>query len=304
MHGTIVGVLRGGPSREHDISLLTGHAIISNLPRDRYTIRDIYIDKAGNWFERGKPGLPADILRTIDVAIIALHGEFGEDGEVQRLLEKFGIPFTGSDSLSSRVAMHKAIAKEHAKHAGLKTPKYVLVEMDADPEAVAYEVVRSFHQPVVVKPLASGPSVGVQIVGGFADVQKAVNELLQESDVLIEEYIRGVEATAGVVEGMRGEVLYSLPPIEIIQDQQICPGRFSKDITNQLMQQARTMHESLGLRHYSHSDFIVSPTGIYYLETNTLPGLTRQSLFPKSLEAVGIPLPEFLTHLIELAQSK
>ncbi len=317
MTGTVVGVLRGGPSREHEVSLLSGHAIISNLPRDRYTVRDIYIDKQGVWHERGKPSTPADILRTVDVVVVGLHGEYGEDGEVQRVLEQHGIPYTGADSFSSYVAMHKAMAKERAKEAGLKTAKYLLIEQDSDPDAVAYEIVRTFHQPVVVKPVKWGSSVGIKIVGGYAPVQAALHELLKETEVLIEEYVRGTEATAGVVEGLRGESLYALPPIEIVpprndffsydakysgKTQEICPGRFSKEIADELMENAQRMHHALNLRHYSRSDFIVSPNGIYYLETNTLPGLTKESLLPKSLAAVGVSFPDFLHHLVELAR--
>lgn len=317
MTGTVVGVLRGGPSREHEVSLLSGHAIISNLPRDRYTVRDIYIDKQGVWHERGKPSTPSDILRTVDVVVVGLHGEYGEDGEVQRVLEQHGIPYTGADSFSSYVAMHKAMSKERAKEAGLKTAKYLLIEQDSDPDTVAYEIVRTFHQPVVVKPVKWGSSVGIKIVGGYAPVQAALQELLKETEVLVEEYIRGTEATAGVVEGLRGESLYALPPIEIVpprndffsydakysgKTQEICPGRFSKEITEQLMEHAQRMHDALNLRHYSRSGFIVSPNGIYYLETNTLPGLTKESLLPKSLAAVGVSFPDFLHHLVELAR--
>ncbi len=317
MTGTVVGVLRGGPSREHEVSLLSGHAIIANLPRDKYTVRDIYIDKQGIWHERGKPSTPADILRSLDVVMVGLHGEYGEDGEVQRLLEKFNVPFTGSDSFGSHVAMHKAMAKERAKEIGVKTAKYLLIEQDSDPHAVAYEVVRSFHQPVVVKPVRWGSSVGIKIVGGYAPLHAALVDLLEETEVLIEEFIRGTEATAGVVEGLRGESLYALPPIEIVPPQndffsydakysgktkEICPGRFSKEVSQELMETAQRMHDALNLRHYSRSDFIVAPSGIYYLETNTLPGLTKESLLPKSLAAVGVPFPEFLSHLVELAR--
>jgi D-alanine-D-alanine ligase len=317
MNGTVVGVLRGGPSREHDVSLLTGHAIIANLPRDRFTIRDIYIDKHGAWHERGKPSTPADILRSMDVAVIALHGEYGEDGGVQKLLEKFNVPYTGSDSFASYFAMHKVFAKERAKQVGIKTPKYQFIQQGQNPETFAYEITRTFSQPVVVKPLSWGSSVGISIVSGYAPIHRAIAQLLDESDgVLVEEYIRGTEATAGVVQGLRGEELYALPAIEIIpphgdffsyeskysgRTSEICPGRFSRSVTEQLQNAAKVMHQALDLRHYSRSDFMVAPSGIYYLETNTLPGLTKESLLPKSLQAVGVPLSDFLTHVVELA---
>lgn len=281
-------------------------------------MRDIYIDKQGQWHDRGLPVSPERALRSIDVAVLGLHGEYGEDGEVQKVLESFRIPYTGSDSLASFIAMHKVLAKERAKEAGLLTPKYALFENEDQIEELAHEVVRTFQQPVVVKPVRWGSSVGVSIVAGYAPLVEVVQKLFSEGagGVLVEEMIRGTEATVGVVEGLRGEALYVAPPVEIIppekdffsydakysgETKEICPGRFRRSVRDELIRQARLMHQELGLRHYSRSDFIVSPRGVYYLETNTLPGLTSESLLPKSLAAVGVTLAEFLEHLIRLA---
>jgi len=316
---TTVGVLRGGPSKEHEVSIKTGHAIVTNLSRDDYTVRDIYIDRSGVWHMRGVPTTPERALQSVDAVIIGLHGEYGEDGEVQKLLERYGIPYTGSDSFSSYVAMHKVMAKEKAKEAGLLTPKYRFIEDGSDIETVAAEIVRSFPQPVVVKPVKWGSSVGVSIISGYVPLVDAITTLLEEGSggVLVEELIKGTEATAGVVEGLRGEELYSLPVVEIVpadahaffsydakysgQTREVVPGNFSRPIADHIMQQARIAHEVLGLRHYSRSDFIVSPKGIYYLETNTLPGMTEESLLPKSLAAVGVGFSDFLRHMVELA---
>ena len=268
---------------------------------------------------RGRPIEPVRALQSIDVALVGLHGEYGEDGEVQKLLARAGVPYTGSDAFSSYLAMHKLLSKERAKEMGLKTPDYQYLEEGGDPEAVARSVVQSFLQPVVIKPVRWGSSVGVSIVGGHAPVLAALTRLSREGTggILIEERIRGREATVGVVENLRGEELYVLPPVEIIppkeagffashvkytgETQEICPARFSQVETEDLMNAARTMHRALGLRHYSRSDFIVSPRGVYYLETNTLPGMTEESLLPKSLAAVGVSFRDFLTHLIDLA---
>ena len=319
MH-TIVGVLRGGPSREHEVSLKTGAAIIANLPAERYVARDIYIDKNGEWHDRGKVVAPERILRQLDVALIGLHGEYGEDGEVQRLLERFSIPYAGADAFGSYLAMHKLMAKTRAQEAGLLVPEFRHIEQPEESEAVAHDVIRSFHQPVVVKPIGWGSSVGVSVVGGYAPVLAAIQQLFAEGapSVLVEEYIRGKEATVGVVENLRGETLYSLPPVEIIPPEgdffsynakysgatrELCPGNFTRVASEDLQKMARVMHRALGLRHYSRSDFIVAPAGIYYLETNTLPGLTTESLMPKALASVGVSFPDFLSHLITLARS-
>jgi len=321
MRGTVVGVLRGGPSKEHEVSLKTGHAILQHLPPDRYTTRDIYIDRESVWHERGRPTLPERVLPSVDAVIVGLHGEYGEDGEVQKLLERYGVPYTGSDSFGSYRAMHKVLTKERAKDLGLLTPKYRFIEPGNDTEQVAMDITRSFHQPVIVKPVRWGSSVGISIVGGFQPVRDAIEALLMAGSggVLVEELIRGTEATAGVVEGLRGEELYALPPIEIVppdkdffsydakysgRTREIVPGRFAKPIQEELMRMARVMHQGLELRHYSRSDFIVSSKGIYFIETNTLPGMTAQSLLPKSLAAVGVSFPDFLSHLVDLALTK
>lgn len=327
MKGTVVGVLRGGPSREHEVSLKTGAAILSNLPLERFAARDIYIDKQGQWHDRGRAVTPADALRSVDVVLIGLHGEYGEDGEVQKILDLFGIPYAGSGSFGSFIAMHKFLAKQKAKEAGIKVANDYFIENIDGADLIVRDIVRTMPQPVVVKPVRWGSSVGVQMLHGYEPIYDAVVKLLSEGagGVLIEERIKGVEATAGVVEGLRGEKVYMLPPIEIVppacagrpqtdffsyeskyngESSEICPGRFPRPITEELQQAAKTMHEALGLRHYSRSDFIVSPRGVYYLETNTLPGMTAESLLPKSLAAVGVQFPEFLTHLIDLALAK
>jgi D-alanine-D-alanine ligase len=259
------------------------------------------------------------VLHSIDVALLGLHGEYGEDGEVQRLLERAGVPYAGSDSFGSFLAMHKVLAKEKAKEIGLMTPEYRLLELGGDLDTFTHDVVRAFHQPVIVKPVRSGSSVGVSIVGGYAPVYRTIENLRTHGlgGVLIEELIRGREATVGVVEDLRGEALYALPTVEIIpperagffsaevkytgETQEICPGNFSRVVTEDLQNAAKRIHKALGLRHYSRSDFMVTPKGIYYLETNTLPGMTEESLFPKSLQAIGVSLSDFLVHLVNLA---
>ncbi len=322
MRGTIVGVLRGGPSREHDVSLKTGAAMVANLSPEKYTVRDLYIDRQGNWHDRGRPVTPVKALQTVDVVLIGLHGEYGEDGEVQKLLDKVGVPYAGSDAFGSYMAMHKYLAKQRAKEAGLNVARDFLIESLETAEMGVREAIRTLPQPVVVKPVRWGSSVGVSILHGYQPVYDATVKLLEEGSggVLIEEYIRGREATAGVVEGLRDYELYPLPAIEIIppeeagffaahvkytgETREICPAQFSRKVSEELTQAAQTMHKTLGLKHYSRSDFIVSPKGVYYLETNTLPGLTAESLMPKSLAAVGVSFPDFLTHLIGLALAK
>ncbi|MFA6414854.1 MAG: hypothetical protein WC217_01285 [Candidatus Paceibacterota bacterium] len=318
---TIVGVLRGGVSKEHEVSLRSGAAILANLSEERYLARDIYIDKNGQWHYRGRVTAPERVLRQLDVAILPLHGEYGESGEVQQLLERFGVPYVGANAFGCHHAMHKVIAKARAREEGLLTPEFRYAEHLEESEAVAHDIVRNFHQPVVVKPVGWGSSVGVSIASGYVEVLAAIEELFAQgaTGVFVEELIRGKEATAGVVEGLRGEALYALPPIEIIpppdagffsadvkytgETREVCPGNFSRVETEELQRMAKVMHRALHQRHYSRSDFIVTPKGIYFLETNSAAavGLTPQSLLPKSLAAIGVSFKDFLSHLVNLA---
>ena len=182
---TIVGVLRGGASREHDVSLKTGAAMLANLSEERFVVRDIYIDRAGVWHDRGRAISPERVLRQIDLALIALHGEYGEDGQVQALLERFGVPYAGADSWGSRLAMHKVMAQAKAREAGLRTPEFRYIDANADLESAAHDIVRSFLQPVVVKPVGWGSSIGVSIVGGYAPVLAAVQKLAADGAMVI-----------------------------------------------------------------------------------------------------------------------
>jgi D-alanine-D-alanine ligase len=316
-----VGVLRGGPSSEYEVSLKTGAAVLRNLDTEKYRPLDILIDKEGLWHARGREIAPARILCQLDVVFNAMHGEYGEDGTVQKLLSTFGIPYTGSGALASALCMNKLATKERlrpfAEDVGFKLARHAVL----NPSGLYEDLPAVFDElggKVVVKPLIGGSSVGVSIADDFSEFKEAiVRALTHAPKVLVEEYISGKEATCGVLEGFRGEELYAMLPIEIVppsdcrffdyeakysgRSQEICPGNFSSEEKNKLENLACAVHEVLGLRHYSRSDFILGQDGIYFLEVNTLPGLTEESLVPKALKAVGCEFPAFLDHLISLA---
>lgn len=317
-----VGVLRGGPSSEYGVSLKTGEAVLNHLPRDKYEPVDIYISEDGVWHIHGLPKNEHDALHTLDVVINAMHGEYGEDGKVQSVLDHMKVPYTGSKAFESAVAMRKDLTKQALKGTGVKTPYWKTVsrdEMDIDRLA---EIFRVIPHPSVVKPAGSGSSVGVSIVKNFSDLAPALKKAFAIGETaIIEEYIQGREATCGVIQDFRDEKIYALLPIEIVpakdreffdhaakyegKSEEICPGNFEQEVKAELQRLSKLVHEHLGLRHYSRSDFIIHPTrGIYFLEVNTLPGLTSESLLPKSLVAIGSSLPEFLDHIVTLARKK
>jgi D-alanine-D-alanine ligase len=225
------------------------------------------------------------------------------------MCELRGIPFTGSGSASSNLAFDKVAAKRFAAIAGVAAPADVTLE---NLDAAFAEYGR-----LIAKPARDGSSYGLIFVNAKQDLV-AVRNAARTEEYLIEPFIAGVEATCGVLERPDGSVL-SLPAIEIVpaegafdyaakyllkSTQEICPGRFSPEISTALMDQALRAHRALSCSGYSRTDFIISAKGPIYLETNTLPGLTAASLYPKALKAQGIEFVDFLREQVALAERR
>ena len=342
-------MVRGGVSDEYDVSLRTGAAVLRSLDKEKYEPVDILVSKSGKWHIHGVEVKPNDALKKVDVIFNALHGAYGEDGKIQQLLEAHGAAFTGSGSLSSAMTMVKHMSKEVFRRAGLKVPAHILLEHKGGEDIDATKAYLAAHSkfplPFIVKPASGGSSLGVSFVKKREDLAEALEKAFQGGDaVLVEEFISGIEATVGVIEGFRGQELYALPAVEIRpkaggffdyvtkygnevtsgkpqvtskekrnlqletrnlkfeRSKEIVPATFSPLIKKELERLAIAAHEALGLSHYSRSDFIISPRrGIFILETNSLPGLTEESLVPKALSAVGSSMSEFTDHVITLA---
>ncbi|MEK7162336.1 MAG: ATP-grasp domain-containing protein, partial [Patescibacteria group bacterium] len=259
-----VAVLRGGPSHEYDISLKTGRHVLSLLQDNSevYEPRDVFISRSGEWFTHGVMRKPEDALLGTDVVWNALHGTYGEDGEVQSFLERLGLPFTGSFSEASELAMDKIRTKKVFAKNSFLVPRHEIVDDDVSQEQLLF-IFRNFLHPVIIKPANGGSSIGTRIVHTFQELGGAIKHALQYSKkALVEEFIRGKEATCGVVENARGEKLYALLPIEIRkhpkksffdyeakysgETEEICPGNFSQKTSREIENQARKAHEVLG----------------------------------------------------------
>jgi D-alanine-D-alanine ligase len=317
---TVVGVLRGGPSSEYEVSLQSGAQVLQELDREKYDPRDIFIDRQGVWHMHGVPQTPQQALANVDVAFNVLHGEYGEDGSVQRILDGVGVPYTGSDAFSSAVAFNKHATKELVKKLGVRVAHGVVVEPAGDVEQTALTLFRSFPHPSIIKPVVGGSSVGMTVADSYHALLNGLEHALTVSpQVLVEEYIKGREATVGIIDGFRGEKMYALFPVEICPPAQHAffnyeakyggetiervPGNFTDTEKRLLVEAAKAAHAEVGAQHYSRSDFIVSKRGIYFLEINSAAavGLTEESLFPKAVRAVGASMPEFYDHVIQLA---
>ncbi len=313
-----VGVLRGGTSREYDLSLKTGANVLKHLPEEKYEPRDIFIDRNGQWHVRGFPVTPSRAIENVDVLFNALHGRYGEDGQLQKLLSFHGTPYTASEALPSAIAMNKVMTKDRLRESGMRLPLHRVLERTQDLAPLAFELFRTFPQPSIIKPIDGGASRDVLMVHTYAGLVEGLEDAFDlYPNVLLEEYIQGKEATVAVVEGFRGEQYYALPPVEIkphqgraFYDYQakhtgaadlFCPSTFSPEEKKELERLARDIHQTLRLRHYSRSDFIVTPRGIYFLETNTQPELTDASRITHALDAVGSNLSEFLDQVVTQA---
>jgi len=295
-----VTVLMGGPSAEREVSLRSGQAVAAALAETG--ARVAALDIRDEHFT-----LP----EATDVVFIALHGTFGEDGTLQRMLEERGVPYTGSDPDASALAFDKAAAKAVFGEAGIPTPRgRVLTErgcrMDSwDPITL----------PVVVKPARQGSSVGVSIVRLQSELEAAC-ELAWRSDdkLVIEEFIDGRELTVGIL-GDR-----ALPPIELKpkqafynyeakyttgQTEYLVPAPLDAPTTARVHHVAQRAHRCLGCRDYSRVDMLLDPSGrLFVLEVNTIPGCTNTSLFPKAAQAAGLSFQDVCARLVEMALAR
>jgi D-alanine-D-alanine ligase len=323
-----ITILFGGTNKERLVSVASAQALHRALPEADLWFWDVadtvhevrsesllgHTRPFEDEFKPGSRGIAfeaaLDKAKAEDrLLVLGLHGGRAENGELQAMCEMRGIPFTGSGSASSHLAFDKAAAKRFVAIAGVKAPAGVALD---DIEAAFAEYGR-----LIAKPAKDGSSYGLIFVNAKQDLI-AVRNAAKTEEYLIEPFVSGIEATCGVLEQADGAV-FSLPPIEIVpaegafdyaakyllkSTQEICPGRFSPETTAEIMDQSIRAHQALSCTGYSRTDFIVSAKGPIYLETNTLPGLTPASLYPKALKAQGIDFADFLRDQIVLAEKR
>ncbi|PIR83602.1 hypothetical protein COU18_02885 [Candidatus Kaiserbacteria bacterium CG10_big_fil_rev_8_21_14_0_10_51_14] len=320
MARTSVGVLRGGTSSEYNLSLKTGAAMLAAFPEDQFDTRDIFVDKRGYWHLRGIPVDAARALSQVDVVLNALHGGVGEDGTVQRILARAGVPYAGSGPLPSASSLNKIRARKILEDAGILMPRGLSFSLPngANTAEMAYAVFAEFAPPYVVKPPSEGSSTGIRVVATLIELPDALGDVLDAyGAALVEEYLRGEEATVGVIENFRDQELYALPPAHVLLPEgsafmhplhheegslrHVVPSNFSHSEKQALADLARAAHRALQLGHFSQADIILTRGRPYLLEMNSTPGLYQGSAFPHMLESVGSSIKDFLHHAIHLA---
>ncbi len=311
-----VGIIRGGISPEYDISLKTGGAVQQALIDGGFEAIDMLLDKEGVLHIKG---IPADLEKTklsVDYVWNALHGEFGEDGEVQQLLDQYDIPYSGSGVSASAQAFNKQVTKERAQSLGIKTPASLLVMPDGT-ESVSETTARIYKTmapPWVVKPLAGGSSINTFFAFTSLELSQVIEEAISHNQpFMVEQYISGTEVAVGVIDEFRNKKQYVLPVVDISSPSRgvlthesrkgesyvNAQSRLRPHEREQISVLAQKLHDSLGAKDYSQSEFIVDRFGkIWFIETDTHPALHSEAPFYKALEAVGATLAEFVKSVV------
>jgi len=318
-----VAVLQGGRSGEHDVSLESGKAIEQALTTSGYETWSVVFGQEGGASWPGGSGSFAEALLALETsgagcAFIAMHGADGEDGRIQAALELIGMPYQGSGVTSSAIALDKARSKSVYRAWNLPVSDDVVLRSDDRPDWPIIAV--KIGVPCVLKTAESGSSVGIEIVDSGAELADRGDALLASGtdSLLVESFVEGREFTVAVLEGLDG-IPAALPPVEIRPVEarffdyeakytpgatdEICPAPIDDALTERLQTLGLVAHRALGCRHYSRTDFMVDEeTGEpVLLETNTLPGMTPMSLFPKAADAAGMTFPQLIDRLVKLA---
>lgn len=344
-------VLAGGLSTERDVSFKTGSMVAAALKENghRVILLDVFmgygeqeVDLNGI-FDRADeisvkvsdipevaPDLAAvkasrkdqspcffgpNVIRMCqmaDIVFMALHGENGENGKLQAAFDLLGVKYTGSDYLSSAIAMNKGMAKKLFVEAGIPTPKGIAMTRETREDDVTK---LNLHLPCVVKPCCGGSSIGVTIVRDAAEFKAALDEAFRwEDELVIEEFVEGREFSVGVIEGKALPVI-EIAPIQGFYDYknkykagsavETCPAELPEDVSAQMRHYAEKVAKVIGLDTYSRSDFLLDKDGnMFCLEANTLPGMTPTSLLPQEAAVVGVNFNELCEKLIDISMKK
>jgi D-alanine-D-alanine ligase len=296
-----IAVLMGGPGSERDVSMATGKGVAKALRSLGADVTEVDV-KGADFL------MPADV----ELAFIALHGTFGEDGQVQQILEDRGVPYTGEGVAESELAFNKIRSKEGFQKDGVTTPYWQIITIGQRP---------TIPIPFVIKAPRQGSTVGVHIIRNEQDIDAAIADAsTYDRELLVEKFIPGRELTIGILGDQ------ALPIIEIIPKggfydftnkypflnpgaggaaEHVCPAKISEKQTRAIQELALCAHRALGLKVYSRVDIMLSEDGeANVLEVNTIPGMTEASLLPEAAGVAGITYPELCARIIELSAKR
>lgn len=293
-----IAILAGGPSSEREISLKSGRAVYDALKREGCNVE--WLELGGEDAEKALRSIP------FDIAFIALHGRFGEDGTIQKILERMSIPYTGSGVMASRLALDKIASRRIFKKCRIPVPEYKVLNGRSirEPEG--------FSWPVVVKPQNEGSSIGLSLARNTREFKRACENAFKYSNkIIMERYIKGREITVGVL-GDRVLPVVEIIPKRVFYDfhakykdvrtEYKVPAPLPKPLYKKAQNLGLAAHNALNCRDFSRVDMrLGEDNGIYVLEVNSIPGLTERSLLPKAAGAFGITFSELCLKLLQLA---
>lgn len=292
-----VGVIMGGISSEREISLKSGNSVVENIDKNKYEVIPIVIDKKEDIINK---------VKGIDFALLALHGQFGEDGTVQAVLQTLGIPYSGCGPLSSAACMDKDMTKSLLEAAGIRTAPWINLRSG---DEINYEDIKELGYPVVVKPTHGGSSVATFIIKEEKEIENAVKEAFKwDNEVMIEKFIKGDEITCPVMGREMFPVVAIKPHAEFFDyTAKYADGgsdefviELEESLHKEVEKMALDTYRALKCSVYARIDMIITEEGIpYILEVNTLPGMTKASLFPKSAAGRGIDFSRLIDLIIE-----
>lgn len=334
-------VFMGGPSSEHNVSVVSGTGIVRALNVRKYAIHPVLITQSGEWIWGEKHLSPyqcqnfnvnffagaqnkmikklrpsIEELKPIDFALLALHGRFGEDGHIQAMLDYANVPYTGSGMLSSALAMDKIKSKEIYKANNIPTAEFRVWQSKNFSKELIEEAFENLGSPLVIKDPLGGSSLGMGFAKDIPEAENLCEKLFKSSNrLLVEQFINGKEANCGYIEGCA-----ALPPTEIRMTtreyfdfeakyngevEEITPAEFSDSLTKEIQDLVFKAHYALDCSVYSRTDVRIDKNNkLFVLETNTLPGMTPTSLLPQQAKCIGLDYDALVEALIEKSLTK
>ncbi len=301
-----IAVMLGGDSPEREVSLSSGKNIVNALRANGHTVTEL--DPGRNSREVLHTIYTNLINQPVDMVFNALHGGKGENGYIQSVLEMLSVPFTGSGAEGCMLAMDKQVSKLIAQAAHIVTPRFELAEKDN------FQLLADrLSLPFIIKPADGGSSLGFHIIRNGDEYPEAYRDATRYgAKILAEEYIHGAEIAAGVLKEASLPLVHIIPKHEVYDytckytpgmSRYVVPADIDKTLTRQIRETAVKIYRLLGLNNYARIDFLVGPDNIpYFIEANTLPGMTQTSLLPKAAKAAGLDFNQLLEEIIQDAR--
>ena len=324
-----LGLIYGGVSTEHEVSISSYESIIKNIDKDKYDITSFYISKDGTWFTDGKRTKDVfNSLKEMDCVFPILHGKNGEDGNIAGMLEIIGVSYVGCKTLSSAICMDKVITKKLLEKANINVSKYMFIKklndnfywvqdnydyVLLDKEILDLSVSTILNYPVVVKPSRSGSSVGVSVANDYLELENAINEAsIYDEKILIEEFIDGKELEVAVLGNndltvsnigniIPDEIVYSYNSKYKGNSKTVVLNTIEENLENKIKNIVLTTYKVLDCSGLARVDMFLIGNEVLVNEVNTMPGFTSISMYPKLMESINISYSDLIDRLISLS---